>query len=292
MAGFKSIKEACDADDNGKSQLVVYAKNPGTGVANPTFAIVDFSTLPGYPVANIYASLPQYSAYVNPEAGIKLPLIPANERMYLFRTTCMASGAASLAHRTEYLLADYLLFYPFFDMERNDTQLAYTSNPLTRYTDGKGVQIMVISQSATTGGGSFNINYINQNGNPAVTPDCGFAGVSLAGCSQVSTVASSNPQMFVPLAPGDTGVRSITGFTVVESNSGVCAIVLVYPIARAFMNEDSYSEFGDAWQMSRIQMQAGMPEIKPGACLNFMGRPTQGAIANYRFLTYLDLIWG
>lgn len=61
----------------------------------------------------------------------------------------MATAATALPMTLT--LMDYLMYYPLIDEGTTDEQFMINTTPLTRYTDGAGVQIMAVSVAGRTG---------------------------------------------------------------------------------------------------------------------------------------------
>lgn len=132
------------------------------------------------------------------------------------------------------MLCDYLLYYPSIEDGNTDPQVMDNTLALPRYTDGDGVQMMAVTISSRTGGQTFSVNYTNQDGtagrtSATVTQNAIAAPGSIT-TSQTNT-AGTTPGPFIPLADGDTGVRSIESVTMNGADTGFFALVLVKPLA-------------------------------------------------------------
>lgn len=134
---------------------------------------------------------------------------------------------------------------------------------LTRYTDGEGVMIglviySLIGSTATT----VTVRYTNQSGVAnQVSTVTGFGGVLLREVGRV---------ILIPLAAGDTGVRSVEGVTVAAStgtagNFGVC---LFKPLMQFSLESTTCTMPMDA--VSSGGMIGSMAEFSDNACLNFL----------------------
>lgn len=144
---------------------------------------------------------------------------------------------------------------------------------LTRHTGGDGVMIgLVIYTAVGTTGTTISVRYTNQAGTP----------------NRVSTVTSFGGTGFreaarliqIPLAAGDTGVRSVQGVTLTATtgtagNFGVC---LFKPLTTFSLDSTTGTMPIDA--VSSGGMIGSMAEFDDDACLTFMAfNPVAQAIS-------------
>lgn len=145
--------------------------------------------------------------------------------------------------------------------------------PLTRHTGGDGVMIgLVIYTNVGTTGTTISVRYTNQAGTP----------------NRVSTVTSFGGTGFreaarliqIPLAAGDTGVRSVEGVTLTATtgtagNFGVC---LFKPLLTFSLESTTGTVPIDA--VSSGGMIGSMAKFDDDACLTFMAfNPVAQAIS-------------
>lgn len=301
MPGFRNISEWAAAAEGGQNWLTQFRKVPAVAtIAGQWF---DFSTAAGNPVPNYYASAPLVAAELESRKGIYHGANVSPAKKFLQRMTVM-NGAAGVTTTTSqnlglYLL-DYLLYYPFIDMDAaGEDQVMDNTVPLSRYTDGKGVMMMLIAQAQTIGGGAFTVGYTNQDGVAGrVTPACLCAAAQPYGAlvSAVTNAAGVCP--FIPLQEGDTGVRSVESINFSVANGGLAALVLVRPLDRLHSAEESrrttagtIESFGSAVESEAISMRAGAVQIQDGAYLNFIGQTIAGTIAGMQLVGTLETVW-
>lgn len=303
MPGFRNIKEWVEsATDDGKCWTACFRKVPPSAatIAGQWF---DYSTATGIPVANFYATEPLVAATIDIAKGIYVPRSVSPEKQFLLRATLM-SGAAAVTTTTSqnqlYLLMDYLLYYPFIDLDAaGDEQVLTNTVTLPRYTDGKGVMMMMVSQAMTAGGGNFSVSYTNHEGTPGRTSGTAYCAASQPSGALVSSVsADAGISPFIPLQSGDLGVRSVQSVTVGVNNGGLAAIVLVRPLQFVYVREECRrptssptQSYGDAAEVERIRMLSGTPQIKDGAVLAFIGRHAAGSVASQQLVGTLDTVW-
>lgn len=302
MAGFRNIREWVQSEDDGKVHWGMFRKFVPSGAITIAGQWFDYSTASSYPVANYYASSPLISAYIDVDRGIYVPSV-SPERQFIRRLMCMsaAAGVTTATSKNQTLmLLDYLLYYPFVDLDAVAEEQSFTnSRAITRYTDGKGVMMMMVSQSATAGGGNFTVKYTNQDGTPdRVTPTTYCVAAQPSGAIVNATGAAASTHPFIPLQAGDTGVRSVQSVTIGTANGGLGCIVLVKPLMTTYIREECRrptsspaEDFGDATELERIRMQSGTPRIIDGAVLGFIGRTSAGSIASSVLVGTLETVW-
>jgi hypothetical protein len=263
----------------------------------------DYSYAGGNPIANYYAAAPLEAALLEPEKGIIVPSVPDGENQYLHRWTAMsaASSATNTTNQNQPLyLMDYLLYYPFVDMDAaGEDQTMSQTQTLTRYADGVGVQMMVVAQSGTVGGGRFTINYTDTEDTPRTTTSmfCGAAQPSGALVSAVLGTGGLTP--FVPLEAGVRGVKSVQSVNFSVANGGLCCVVLVKPLLNSWLREESrrttsgtIESFGDAIEVEALTTRSGAVEVKNGAFLGIIGQGVAGSLASSVLVGTVETVWG
>lgn len=140
---------------------------------------------------------------------------------------------------------------------------------LTRYTSGVGVMAMlsVYSQVGTTGT-TATVSYTNQAGTTGQTsPTIAFGGT---GFREVSR------GLLLPLAAGDTGVRSVESVTLAVSTTaaGNFGVTLFKPIAMIFSSDTTGIA---ANGLINGGMLPGLAEVQDDACLFVLAMSTTTA---------------
>lgn len=303
MAGFRNIREWVQSEDDGKVHYGMFRKFCPSGAITIAGQWFDYSTASSIQVANYYASSPLVAAKIEVDKGIYVPTTVAPEKQYLRKLTVMTAGASATATTNQnqtLCLMDYLLYYPFIDLDAvAEEQTMTNSVALDRYTTGAGVQMMMVSQSATAGAGSFTVKYTNQAGTPdRVTPTVYCVAAQPSGALVNATGAATSTHPFIPLQAGDTGVRSVQSVTMVGANGGLGCIVLVKPLQFTYVREECRrptslpaEDFGDASEIERIRMQSGTVQIEDNAVLSFIGRTSAGSIASSSLVGMIETTW-
>lgn len=297
--GFQTVRAWADSEADGRSWLSFFRKVPPSTatIAGQWF---DYSTASGVPVPNYYASSPLVAATLEPEKGIYVP--EQNTARYLKRTIVM-SAAASVTGTTNQnqplMLLDYLLYYPFIDLDAaGEEQVLDNTVTLPRYADGIGVQAMIVAQAPTVGGGSLTLKYIDDQDVERTTSTIFCAAAQPSGALVTAVAAASGISPFVPLNAGVRGIKSIVSATVAVANGGLAAIVLVKPHEMSYAREECRrptsspaESFGDAAEIERVRMRAGAPEIKAGAFLGWIGYGVAGSLASAPLVGMIESFW-
>ena len=135
------------------------------------------------------------------------------------------------------MLVDLLGFIRVTSVTLNTAQTINNTVGLSRYTDGAGVMAFAWNNNATALGAAtptLTLNYTNQAGvagktTPAVLPTCKTAAAN--GLIMYSGTGAGRYNPFIPLAAGDTGIRSIQSITLSASYvSGEFSIALCKPL--------------------------------------------------------------
>jgi hypothetical protein len=284
MGGFVTWGARTDAQAyNGAEQYSTFRKTPSQATIANVWVDLSINSGTGNPVPNYYASTPLVSATLPFNEGLYHGGAVSPYKKYLSRLTMSVQTATPLPMTVT--LCDYVLYYPFVDMDSTDTQTMVNSVPLPRYTNGAGLQLMMISHTTYAGGQTFEINYINQSGNAAVTPIQGINTAVNAYSSVLGNTALSRGP-FVALQRGDTGIQSITNITFFAGGGGLCALVLVKPLATfAVRGIDAVTE------RDFFIETPSMPQIVDGAYLNFIACPN-GSVAAIPIFGDATFVWG
>lgn len=299
---FANVRAFADAaGEGGKNWLTTYRKAL-SATATVTGQYFDYGYAGGNPIPNYYAASPLEAALLESEKGIILPRVSASERLWLHRWTAMSASASatSVANGNQELhLLDYLLYYPFVDMDAaGEDQTMTQSAALSRYTDGIGVQMMVVAQSPTVGGGRFTITYTASDDVQYTTTSMFCGAAQPAGALVNAVLATGGLTLFVPLNAGVRGVKTVDSVNFSVANGGLCAVVLVRPLESMWLREESrrttsgtLESFGDAAEKEAMTQRAGMVEIKDGAFLGIVGRGANGSLASSVLVGTIETVW-
>jgi len=150
MPGFKNIRAYVDAPLSGAEHFTAFRKVPSQATTAGNWC--DLSMASGNPVPNYYAASPLEAATLDYEKGIWHGTACSPAQKHLRSITIMTSTANAVP--SYWYLMDYLLYYPFIDMDAvGETQEMVNTVTLPRYTDGAGVRMMAVNVAPTVGGG-------------------------------------------------------------------------------------------------------------------------------------------
>lgn len=279
---FKSIKDLVDkAYIGGQSHRGTFRKIM-QGTATTAGLFYDFTMYPGHPVTNFYASTPLVAATLPAREGIQLGQNQSPKTKYVKSVTAYSTVAAN------FVLLDYLLYYPFIDGDSTDEQLFDNTVTLPRYTDGRGVKAMLVAQGTYTGNVFYSINYTNQDGvSGRISQRCITNTWGGSSCVVSSGIAAGQYGWHIPLAQGDTGIRSIESLTFEAPNGGILSLVLVADLGAFQIREANTPSEKDFL----IDQGLGMPVIQDGAYVGFIGSGA-ASIASQAFVGNIQSIWG
>jgi hypothetical protein len=302
VAGFRNVRALADAaSDGGKTWISTYRKQVAS-TATITGQWYDYGYAGGNPIPNYYAASPLEAATLDPAKGIIVPRMAAGQKQFLRAWTTLSASASATSTTNanqQLILMDYLLFYPFVDMDAAGEDQAMTQTvTLPRYTDGVGVQMMVVAQSGTVGGGRFTITYTDSDDAIQTTTSM-FCGAAQPSGALVQAVLSTGGLVpFVPLNAGVKGVKRVESVNFSIANGGLCAVVLVKPIQYTWRREESrrttsgtLESFGDASEVEAMRTHAGMTEIQDGAFLGIIGQGSNGSLASSVLAGTIETVW-
>jgi hypothetical protein len=171
------------------------------------------------------------------------------------------------------------MFYPLVDLDSVDVQETTAAATLPRYTDGVGVQIMPVITLPSTAATACTIVYTNEKGVAGRTTTfsllAGATTGSIAASANLTGAAGSNAP-FIPLASGDSGVRSIESVTMSAGVGGFACFVLVKPLVSI-----SVPEINTCSELSFLADRFTLPRIQSGAFLNFIIKTNVSATSSW-----------
>ena len=291
MAGFRNCTRLVESFDSGRSWISTFRKVPAA-TATVSGHWYDYGYAGGNPIPNYYAAAPLVSAVLESDKGIIVPRMYGTEKQFLHRFTVMSSGAT--AGTQPIYLMDYLLFYPFVDMDAaGEDQAMDNTIGLPRYSDGIGVQMMVVAQSVTVGGGRFAITYIDADDVQQTTTSMFCAAAQPPGAIVNAVLAAGGLTPFVPLNAGVKGVKRVVSCNFSVANGGLCAIVLIKPLETTIALEStSVAGVGSAVEKECLSQRGGIVEIKNGAFLAPVGQGAAGSLASSPLVGTIETVWG
>ncbi|MCC6227452.1 MAG: hypothetical protein IT195_13750, partial [Microthrixaceae bacterium] len=280
-----SFYDAALAHEEGRHLFRSWSKVPSQTTASGIW--FDLSMSPGNPKAQYYFSSPLEAAQLSHSIAGGIDHggnVGPTYKKYI-RTFAIQTVTATAAVNTFQLL-DYLLYYPGITMDVGVTELTNVAT-LPRYTDGDGVQIMVIEQNPYVGSARFQLTYTNQDGTAGrVTPIARCNTQAISGTIATSTTATVEAHgRFMALQGTDTGVRSVESIEFLSGDVGLLCIVLVRPLATFRIFESTAPNYYDM-----LKDCSCLPCIEDDAYLNLICMPT-GTLASAQIVGDLTTIW-
>ena len=287
MAGFNSLRQILESNRDGEADLFMFRKVPSQVTTAGVW--FDMAMMPGNPPPLFYASAPLIGAQIkkSTDGGLNHGNAVTGKSKFLQRFLIMTSSATGVP--MPFTLMDYLFYYPFVDQSTNDEQFLDNTLTLPRWTDGKGVQVMVVGTNASGGSlPSFTINYTNSDGVAGRVSSTMVMNAATATGSLVTSGTGSaiNSCPFIALQSGDQGVRSIESVTMtVGSDIGLFCLVLVKPLLTGVLLEQTA-----AFESVCMPNQLSMPRIYDDAYLNFICLPN-GSLSGITLLGEIETVY-
>ncbi len=238
-AGYRTVAEWAAAAHNGAIIYAMSRKVPSQ--ASVAGRWVDLSMTSGNPPPNYYASTPLEAAVLDPFRGIFHgdDVMPAHKHLVEWTLATPTAG-----FRGKFQLLDYLLYYPFIDLDDLDEQVLDNTVTLPRYESGDGVMVMAVAVAPTVSGGSFTFDYVDSDDvartSPTIFTDTTAVNIASLAASAPATVAGNGP--FLPLHSASKGVKRITAYRNLVGSGGLVALVLVRPLASAVIRSGNVAE--------------------------------------------------
>jgi hypothetical protein len=261
--------------------------NKLTGVTATAGRCYDLSLANGNPVQNLYA-------------GTNLTFVPLSDTdgkgiwhggnvspdtKHLVNFGMMSTVATAVPSIVE--LVDVLGYYPLTTNTITTAQTLINTLTLPRYTDGAGVRAYIVAVG-TMGAGTPNItiNYTNQAGVAGKTMPVTVSAVTTAVQSHlVHSDPSANKYFpFLPLAAGDTGIRSVQSIQLSATmTSGSMALVLCRPLTSIPL-----TTLGVMAERNLMTQLPSLPRIYDGANLNMLFFTASATAATTPLIGYIE----
>jgi len=281
-----NTKQLIECELEGRVRNYVWRKTPSQVTSAGIW--FDTSMSPGNPPAQYFIGSILNATVLSrsTDGGLQHGANVSPSTKYLRSMTSMTSTALGLP--MPIILSDYLMCYPFVDMSVTDQQDMVNTNTLTRYTDGKGVQVMAILTNAGVGGQSFNFTYTNSEGVSGRISKTVIMNTATAIGSVITSSTNALNQSgapFIGLQGNDSGVRSIESVTMLGADVGLFALVLVKPLFRTAINEITAP-----YEKDVLLIGGDIPRIYDDAFLAMLVLPRSG-LATTALVGDLKVVW-
>jgi hypothetical protein len=290
---FTSIDDLVNSITSGKFNRIDFNKITG-GAAYAAGRWYDMSPLAGTPIANAWAGTALNWVTCDESAGNGTQIFGMRHGGDVTPDTKHVLNGSAITSVTtgvpaQLMLVDMQGYYPGINMNSATAQ-NMVGTPTLRYTNGEGVRAYLVI-TATAGATAHNIamSYTDQAGNTGNTLPVTVSCTASAIVPHIthSGTAANNYGPFLPLASGDTGIRSVQSVTIsAASGSGTAALVLAKPLLTIPLTTASVASERDF-----LNQLPSLPEVKDGACLTWLYFAGAATAANTNFYGSLELGW-
>lgn len=282
----------------GKAWRADWNKITGT-VAYTAGNWYDLSQTAGNPVANTYPGT-ALNAVVPTEAtgwGMYHGGNVSTDTKQVLNAS--AFSAVATAVPGVLMLVDVALYYPGISMIVATAQTLVNGVSLTRYTTGAGLRMFMAATALTgTSAGTpvMTAAYTNQAGTAGkalgavVNFTAGAANVPTPGKIVHSGVAANNHAPFLPLASGDTGVRSVQTVTCTTAYTGATVATAALVLAKPLLSIPIVT-LGVAGERNTIFQIPSSVVIPDGACLSWIYFPGAATASSTSIMGHVDFGW-
>lgn len=271
--------------DSGKQRIYSFRKVPSQFYQSGNW--YDLSMTPGNPNPNYYTGAPLTAGTLSSNFSLQHGGAVAPSSKHLKEIMIMSTSATGLP--VTFILCDYLMYYSVIDQSEVSPQVMDNTVTLPRYSTGEGVEAMAVMTAPASGAVNavFDMQYINSQGQSKVR-----TGITCTGSNSLGTIlttqsvfftASAGP--FIGLAPGDSGIRSVTSVTMTTGEVGLFSLVLVRPLASFRILEQTAPV-----EVCFLRDRPSLPKIEDGAVLSLIAMPS-GNISGVGFLGTITTAW-
>lgn len=290
---FTSIDDLVSSITSGKFHRIDWNKITGAA-AYTAGRWYDMSALGGTPIANAYAGTALAWKTCDESTGNGTQIFGmrhggdvSTDTKHVLNGSAITGVATGVP--AQLMLVDMQGYYPGISMSTNSIQ-TLTGTPTLRYTNGEGVRAYLVVTS-TTGGTAHNVNisYTNTGSSSGKTMPVTVSCTASAIVPHIthSGTAANNYGPFLPLASGDTGVKSVESLTLsASSTAGTAALVLAKPLLTIPLTTVSVASERDF-----LNQIPSLPQVKDGACLTWLLFTGAAVAASTNFYGSLELGW-
>ena len=250
----------------------------------------DFSGLNGSPIANSFSGTALNWQTTTESSGFGIynggnVSTDTKHILNVAAVTGVATGVPGVL-----MLVDMQGYYPGINMNIATAQ-TMVGTPTLRYTNGVGVRAFLVV-TATTGATAHNValSYTNTASTAGRSLPVTVACTASAIVPHIthSGTAANNYGPFLPLASGDTGIKSVETVTIsAASGAGTAALVLARPLLSLPITTVSIAAERDL-----INQLPSLPRIYDGACLTWLYFAGAATAASTNFYGSIEQAWG
>lgn len=303
MAGFASLDDfIASTTVDGKFIRTDFNKNALPTTAQTAGQWYDLSCGAGNPGSDTaYGSGTNLAFQALYDTSTTSPGIPhggnvSPETKHIINASAFSAAATSMP--AVFMLVDRLGFYRINSVTTTGDQALDNTVvfPAGRHTNGQGLRAYVVASvgAATTAMGAatpnISMTYTEQDGNAgALTPSVLPAGTTAAPKGNIvySGTGAGKYGPFMPLAAGDSGIRSVQQFNLSASYvSGQLNLVICRPLLTLPM-----TTIGVAAERDLLNQVPSLPRVFDGANLTWLMYAGAATPVNSAFFGHLDFGW-
>lgn len=269
-----------------------YRRNAPSANSGGQWADLSFTS--GNPRINAYAGGALESSLLNGNYGMwhGPDKAPFGMEKYLYSFSVMGTGVTSFP--ANFLLADYVMFYPLVDLADSGVQALDNVIVRPRYADGVGVRAMLVLtlSAGSAANDTATISYTNQDGVAGRTgvatlsanPTTPVAGYVINAHANGGTLQPEYP--FFSLQGADYGIRTIETIQFSSGGfGGFASLVLVKPLHSFYMGTSNFP------RRTEFLFETPPVRIYDGAYINLLTQPFTGSVSSI-FTGDLQTVWG
>jgi hypothetical protein len=260
---IQSVRHVERCYEEGRYWQASFRKVPA--IASSAGVWSDLSGAPGNPKPNYFIGIELSASPFDGTWGMYHGgnVSPYNKHIHKILIQSVSAGHAP----AEYKILDYLAFYPLIDMDSTEEQILTNTYTIPRFSDGLGVEAMLVATNPYLGSAQFFINYTgydNQQYQSHIETSNTATLIGAIVHSGMPTLTGSGP--FIRRSQMCRGIKQVDSITFLSPNGGIAALVLVKPLATFMINETTAP-----CEYDFLTMKMSLPKIYDGAYINMIG---------------------
>ena len=275
-----------NAYGTGKRDRLNFQKISSNGAASAAGRWHEMLTWTGVPGPVTFSGTAGVATQLNASTSGALGPLPNVSTDTRYLTKGYAQSPTATVVPSTLLLCDFLLYYPACVVTGTATTLNNAAT-LPRYTDGAGVEALIVVQSALGAASpALTLTYTDQSGN---TGNLSPAALTSPGNSAPISTAFQHTAggPFMAKIAGDTGVRKIDSYTLASGTTGTVAFLLVKVLA-----EIPLGAINTPTLMNYVTELPSMPKIEDGACLGFLMSAGGAMVTSASVMGAVEAVYG
>ena len=235
--------------------------------------------------------------------AVYFPTISSDQTLYLTGLNLYKTASGNDQISVNFMLYDLVGVYPLIDGDSTDLQEMDNTETLPRYTDGKGLEMVLVNHvaPASSQGSVHTLVYEDDAGVERTVTFSAHTGAVGRVCSRLHNPVGNlfgtlgeHGSPFMGRASGSTGVRKVKSVQFGAALGGLWAIYLVKPMANI---TDMAGAAGVNLSVTTttcfcIDGAYMMPQVPPGAWLGFFYLPQGGGRSVSTLYAVFTYCWG